>query len=36
MAPSVVISIFASNMIIKGLTTLISIPGIYLVKEKPA
>ena len=36
MAPSVVISIFASNMIIKGLTTLISIPGIYLVKEKSA
>ncbi len=35
MPPSVVISIFSSNMIIKGLTTLISIPGIYLVKEKP-
>lgn len=34
MAPSVVISIFISNMIIKGLTTLISIPGIYLVKER--
>jgi uncharacterized integral membrane protein (TIGR00697 family) len=33
MIPSVVISIFISNMIIKGLTTLISIPGIYLVKE---
>ena len=36
MAPSVVISIFISNMIIKGLTTLITIPGIYLVKEKAA
>lgn len=36
MAPSVVISIFFSNMIIKGLTTLISIPGIYLVKEGSA
>jgi uncharacterized integral membrane protein (TIGR00697 family) len=35
MASSVVISIFLSNMIIKGLTTLLSIPGIYLVKEKP-
>ena len=34
MAPTVVISIFISNMIIKGLTTLISIPGIYLVKER--
>lgn len=34
MAPSIVISIFVSNMIIKGLTTLISIPGIYLVKER--
>jgi uncharacterized integral membrane protein (TIGR00697 family) len=36
MAPSIVISIFLSNMIIKGLTTLISIPGIYLVKERNA
>lgn len=36
METAVVISIFTSNMIIKGLTTLISIPGIYLVKEKPA
>ncbi|HDD54696.1 MAG TPA: VUT family protein [Chloroflexi bacterium] len=36
MAPSVVVSIFLSNMIIKGLTTLISIPGIYLVKERDA
>lgn len=34
MAPAVVLSIFASNMIIKGITTLISIPGIYLVKER--
>lgn len=32
---SVVSSIFFSNMIIKGLTTIISIPGIYLVKERP-
>ncbi len=30
----VVISIFLSNMIIKGISTLISIPGIYLVPEK--
>ena len=30
----VVLSIFLSNMIIKGITTLISIPGIYLVPEK--
>jgi len=29
----VVWSIFASNVIIKGLTTLVSLPGIYLVKE---
>lgn len=36
MAPPVVISIFFSNMIIKGITTLISIPGIYLVKERSA
>jgi len=36
LAPPVVISIFVSNMIIKGLTTLISIPGIYLVPERPA
>lgn len=34
LAPSVVLSIFLSNMIIKGITTLISIPGIYLVPEK--
>jgi len=32
---AVVWSIFVSNVIIKGLTTLISLPGIYLVKEKP-
>lgn len=31
---AVVWSIFVSNVIIKGLTTLISIPGIYLVKER--
>jgi hypothetical protein len=29
----IVISIFLSNMIIKGLTTLVSIPGIYLVPD---
>ena len=32
---AVVWSIFFSNVIIKGVTTLISLPGIYLVKEKP-
>ena len=32
--PGVVFSIFLSNMIIKGITTIISIPGIYLVSEK--
>jgi uncharacterized integral membrane protein (TIGR00697 family) len=31
---AVVWSIFLSNVIIKGLTTLISIPGIYLVQER--
>jgi uncharacterized integral membrane protein (TIGR00697 family) len=31
---AVVFSIFLSNMIIKGITTIISIPGIYLVPEK--
>ena len=31
---AVVMSIFFSNMIIKGITTLISIPGIYLVPEQ--
>lgn len=36
MPSAVVISIFVSNMIIKGITTLISIPGIYLVKERTA
>jgi hypothetical protein len=35
MPDNVVWSIFASNVIIKGLTTLVSLPGIYLVKEKP-
>jgi len=35
MPPEVVLSIFFSNMIIKGLTTIISIPGIYLVPERP-
>ena len=34
MPTAVVISIFFSNMIIKGITTLISIPGIYLVPER--
>jgi len=34
MPTGVVLSIFFSNMIIKGITTLISIPGIYLVPEK--
>lgn len=33
MPAAVVWSIFLSNIIIKGLTTLISLPGIYLVKE---
>ena len=31
---AVVFSIFLSNMIIKGITTVITIPGIYLVPEK--
>lgn len=31
---AVVWSIFAANVIVKGLVTLISLPGIYLVKEK--
>lgn len=34
MPAAVVWSIFVSNVLIKGATTLISIPGIYLVKEK--
>jgi uncharacterized integral membrane protein (TIGR00697 family) len=34
MPTPVVLSIFISNMIIKGVTTLISIPGIYLVPER--
>jgi uncharacterized integral membrane protein (TIGR00697 family) len=33
-ASHVVFSIFLSNMIIKGITTIISIPGIYLVPER--
>jgi uncharacterized integral membrane protein (TIGR00697 family) len=33
---AVVWSIFFANVIVKGITTLISLPGIYLVKEKPA
>jgi len=36
MPSEVVWSIFLSNIIIKGLTTLVSLPGIYLVKEQPA
>jgi uncharacterized integral membrane protein (TIGR00697 family) len=35
MPSAVVWSITASNVIIKGLTTLVSLPGIYLVKERP-
>lgn len=31
---SIVISIFVSNMIIKGITTIVSIPGIYLVPDR--
>jgi uncharacterized PurR-regulated membrane protein YhhQ (DUF165 family) len=30
----VVWSIFAANVLVKGVTTLISLPGIYLVKER--
>lgn len=33
---AVVWSIFVSNVLIKGATTLISLPGIYLVKERKA
>jgi uncharacterized PurR-regulated membrane protein YhhQ (DUF165 family) len=33
---SVVWSIFLANVIIKGLVTVISLPAIYLVKEKDA
>ena len=36
MPNQVVISIFISNMIIKGITTLVSIPGIYLVPDQHA
>jgi uncharacterized PurR-regulated membrane protein YhhQ (DUF165 family) len=32
----VVMSIFWANVIVKGITTLVSLPWIYLVKEKPA
>jgi len=32
---AVIWSIFTSNVIVKGITTLISLPGIYLVKESP-
>ena len=32
----VVVSIFWANVIVKGITTLVSLPWIYLVKEKPA
>jgi queuosine precursor transporter len=31
----VVVSIFWANVILKGVTTLVSLPWIYLVKEKP-
>jgi uncharacterized integral membrane protein (TIGR00697 family) len=31
---SVVWSIFFANVIVKGLVTIVSLPGIYLVKEK--
>jgi queuosine precursor transporter len=31
----VVVSIFWANVILKGITTLVSLPWIYLVKEKP-
>lgn len=35
--PNVVVwSIFTSNVIIKGITTLVSLPGIYLVRENSA
>jgi len=33
---AVVWSIFWANVLVKGLTTLVSLPGIYLVKEKEA
>jgi queuosine precursor transporter len=35
MSPDVVFSIFIANVLVKGVVTIISIPGIYLVKEKP-
>jgi uncharacterized PurR-regulated membrane protein YhhQ (DUF165 family) len=31
--PAVVWSIFWANVLVKGITTLVSLPGIYLVKE---
>jgi uncharacterized PurR-regulated membrane protein YhhQ (DUF165 family) len=31
---SVVFSIFLANIIVKGIVTVISIPGIYLVKDE--
>ena len=31
----IVWAIFGSNVLVKGITTLVSLPGIYLVKEKP-
>jgi hypothetical protein len=31
---AVVWSIFVTNVIVKGVTTLVSLPGIYLVKER--
>ena len=34
MPVAVVWSIFVSNLIVKGATTLVSLPGIYLVKER--
>jgi len=34
MPPSVVWSIVLSNILIKGVVTLVSLPGIYLVKER--
>jgi hypothetical protein len=34
--PSVVWSIFFANIIVKSLVTIVSLPGIYLVKERDA
>lgn len=33
-APEVVFSIFVANVLVKGIVTVISIPGIYMVKER--